>query len=490
MRDFIRQHTSMVTSGQLILFIVIGALVSLFLFTIPPAYIFLILGGIFVLAVITKRPEIGLLIIVILTSSIVFEESLPLIPIGLGSLHISDVLLLYMLGTLGYRFISDRDFSFAKSPLNIPILLFLAISLLSAALAVVRYGIDFNDVARLFRMISYYLLFFLITNLITEKEQIKFLLKGLLLIATVVAAAMVLQAIIGESIQLMPGRIENAATFGSQFEALRILPPGQTLVFVTFLTAICTLVFVQDKPVLFSGTFYLIPLLGMGIILTYNRSYWVAAILGVMILLLITATEGKIRLVALLMVVLIFGGSILAMFGGTEGKLGATVDAVSTRFNSLFAGAELQQSGPVDDRRIENGYAIAQIQSHPLLGIGLGNDYRPKIYGQDDKLTYYVHNAYLFLLTDTGIVGFLFYFWFYILFLIRAAKSWKGISDNFLKSAVVGFMISGIAILLMALVIPVFMEWFSIVVIAGMIGLTEALIRINDMEAENIDAAQ
>jgi O-antigen ligase len=259
---------------------------------------------------------------------------------------------------------------------------------------------------------------------------------------------------------------------------------------VTFLTTICTLVFVQDKPVLFSGTFYLIPLLGMGIILTYNRSYWVAAILGVMILLLITATEGKIRLVALLAVVLIFGGSILAMFGGTEGKLGSTVDAVSTRFTSLFAGAELQQSAPVDDRRIENGYAVAQIERHPLLGIGLGNEYRPKIYGEDDKLTYYVHNAYLFLLIDTGIIGFLFYFWFYILFLIRAAKNWKGISDNFLKSVVVGFMISGIAILIMALVIPVFMEWFSIVVIAGMIGLTEALIRINEREAENIDTAQ
>ncbi len=475
---------------QTITWISIGIMLGLVAVFMPLEITLSAIVGILLLKYITNHPVIGVLIIVVLTSSIVFEDSMPLIPIGVGSLHISDILLLFMLGTLGYRYFTKENFTFTKSPLNIPLLLFVAVSLVSAAVSVAHYGTDFNDVARQFRFISYYLLFFLITNLITEKTQIRFLIKGLFVIAAVVAAAMVVQAIIGESIQLMPGRIESAATFGSQFETLRILPPGQTLVFVTFLTAICTLVFVQDKPVLFSGAFYLIPLLGMGIILTYNRSYWVAAILGVMILLLITATESKIRLVALLMVVLIFSGSVLAMFGGTEGKLGATVDAVSTRFSSLFAGARLQQSGPVEDRWIENGYAVDQIRRHPLLGIGLGNVYRPQIYGQDDKLTYYVHNAYLFLLTDMGIIGFLFYFWFYILFLIRAAKSWKGISDNFLKSAVVGFMISGIAILLMALVIPVFMEWFSIVVIACMIGLTEALIRISEMEAENIHAAQ
>jgi len=49
-----------------------------------------------------------------------------------------------------------------------------------------------------------------------------------------------------------------------------------------------------------------------------------------------------------------------------------------------------------------------------------------------------------------------------------------------LKSVVVGFMLSGVGILLAAIVIPVFMQWFAIVVIATMIGLTEAIIRINE----------
>jgi O-antigen ligase len=143
----------------------------------------------------------------------------------------------------------------------------------------------------------------------------------------------------------------------------------------------------------------------------------------------------------------------------------------------------------VDDRRIENEYAFAQIRKHPLLGIGLANDYRPQIYGPEDTLNNYVHNAYLWLLTDMGFIGFLLYCWFYLRFLIRAATNWKKITDAFLQATVVGFLISGIALLPMALFIPVFMEWFSIVVIACMAGLTETLIRSYAPEIEDMDSA-
>jgi hypothetical protein len=484
------RHKSDLFARQTIIWICIGIMLGLIAVYLPLKITLTAIAGIMLLKYLATRPVLVVLIIVALTSSIVFEESIPLIPIGVGSLHVSDVLLLFMLGTLGYRHITEKNFTFAKSPLNTPLLLFITVSLVSATISVANFGADFNDVARQFRVINYYFLFFLITNLITEKDQIKLLIKGLLAIGAVVAAAMVVQAIIGESVQLMPGRIESATTFGSQFEALRILPPGQTLVFVTFIMSICMITFTRDRQILFSGSFYLVLLLGAGVVLTYNRSYWVTAILGIMLLLLITATENKIRLAALLTVVLIFGGSTLALFGGTEGKIGATINAVTYRFTSIFAGKELRHSSPVDDRRIENEYAVEQIKKHPLLGIGLGNDYRPQIYGPEDTLNNYVHNAYLWLLTDMGIVGFLFYCWFYFRFLIRAARNWQRITDIFLQSAVVGFLISGVAMLLMALYIPVFMEWFSIVVIASMAGLTEVLIRNSELGVEDMDTVE
>jgi len=466
--------------GNIFPWVAIGVLLGLVAVYVPLEITLAVVAGILVLKYVAKHPELGILIIVILTSSIVFEESLPLIPIGVGSFHLSDVLLLFLLASLGYRHIADKGLTFAKSPLNLPLLLFFAVSMVSAVMSVTRYGSDFADVARLVRTISYYLLFFIITNLVTEQARIRFLIKGLFAIALVVGAAMVAQAIVGESVMLMPGRIENASSIGKEFGTLRILPPGQMLVFVAFMTAICLLVFVQDRPVLFSGPFLMLPVLGAGILLTYNRSYWVAAILGVMILLVITATDNKLRLMSLLAVVFIIGGSLTAMYGGSGGKLGTMVDAVSHRFSSLFAGKDLSKSNPVDDRRTENEYAIAHIKRHPLLGIGLGTDYRPKIYGKDDTLTYYVHNAYLWLLTDMGVIGFLCFTWFYGGFLVRVAGHWQRIKDGFMKSAVAGCMLSGIGILFLAFVNPVFMQWYSIVIIAIMAGLAESIFRLNE----------
>lgn len=490
MRDFIRHLAGETTKWHMMLLIAIGALVALFLLTIPSNYIVLALIGIFVLAIIVRKPEIGILVIVTLTSSIVFEESLPLIPFGPGSLQLTDILLLFMLGTIGYRLFVDKSLTFAKSPLNIPLLLFLGCAALSAALALVRYGVNFNDVMRLYRLINYYLLFFLVINLVTETAQLKFLIKGMFAIAAVVALAMIAQVIAGESVQLMPGRIESAVSIYRQYATLRILPPGQTLVFVSFITTICLIVFAKDTPVIFSWLFLLALLLGMGTLLTYTRSYWVAILIAAVILFLVTAAESRMRLATLLTVVLLLGGSVIVLVGGTEGTLGTTVSAVSDRFASLFAGRELSESSSLDFRRIENEYAVAQVKSHPILGIGLRNDYRPEIYGSEDKLTYYVHNSYLFLLTDMGLVGFLSFFWFYLRFLHRAITNWKRIADNFLKSALVGFMISGIVILPMALVIPLFMEWYSITVIAVMIGLSEAIITHSEMvEVEEIPIA-
>ena len=45
-----------------------------------------------------------------------------------------------------------------------------------------------------------------------------------------------------------------------------------------------------------------------------------------------------------------------------------------------------------------------------------------------------------------------------------------------------GFTLSGLGILLANIVNPMFIQWFSIVVIATMIGLTEAIIRINEKD--------
>lgn len=456
-----------------------AALVTILAFTIPyQVAICLAVGGV-ILIVTAKKPEIGILGILILISSIIFEEELPIIPINIGSLHISDVLLIYLAMILFYKIFNDREFTFSKSPANLPLCLFYISALLSAFVAINYYGMEFNTVVRVLRAISYYLIYYIVTNLIKDKKQIEFLVNGMFIVAVIVALAMLTQAIIGDSVHLIPGRIEKSGTFEETYEALRLLPPGQTLLYILFVTAISVITLKRDSKMLLSSYFYMIMVLGMGVILTYNRTYWVAVIfVGTMFMLMIPY-KNKMRLMSVTVLYMLMI-AILFFTYGNENRFKETVESVSERFGSLVAGKELKQSASVDDRFRENEYAIAKIKEHPLLGIGLGNDYRPEIYDRKDELTYYVHNGYLWMLVDMGLLGFMLFMWFYSGFIIRCWKKWKFIEDTYLKALVVGFMLSGIGIIPMALFNPIFLQWFSIVNLAVIIGLTDSIINLDN----------
>jgi hypothetical protein len=88
---------------------------------------------------------------------------------------------------------------------------------------------------------------------------------------------------------------------------------------------------------------------------------------------------------------------------------------------------------------------------------------------------------------DMGIIGFSSFFFFYLRFIKHGLSHWRNIKDSLLQSAVIGFTLSGIGILLAAIVNPMFMKWYSIVVITTMIGLTEAIIKINHVELAKLN---
>ncbi|MHC1696763.1 MAG: O-antigen ligase family protein [Geobacteraceae bacterium] len=483
MDKIVSQHKNSLSVPEIIGWIVAGAVISLLLLSVPLNIALLMVGGLLILAVTATRPEIGILSIVVLISSIVFGESLGLIPIGIGSLHIADVMLLYMLFLIIRRHFGHEDLIFISTPLDKWLVLFMVTVIISALLSILHYGVDFNDVMRQVRHLTYYLIFFIVTNLITTKEQMVFVIRGLLAISVVVAITMVLQAIVGESVQLMPGRVEAAMTFGRAYDATRILPPGQTLLFVMFITSFCFLCLRSEKNSLQSGYFYVLTALSVGILLTYNRNYWVAAIFCLAILLMMLPFKGKKKLIAVVVLLVMISGMGILLFDERDSKFNQTVLSISDRFTSLFTGKELIKSRSLEIRRLENKYALAKIAEHPVLGIGLGNTYRP-IFWKNDTLTYYMENGYYWILTDMGIPGLLFFMMFYLRFLVRAFRNRTAIRDDYLRAALTGFMLSGVGILPMVIVNPIFMQWFSIVVISLCIGLSENIIRLNATEPE------
>ena len=435
------------------------------------------------LLLIKAKPEIGILAIVVLISSVFFEAWVPLIPIGVGSFNIADVILLSLLCTILFNLVIDKEFRLIRTPLDKPLVLFYLAAIISACIGIFQHHMDFHTTIRIFRIVTYYLLFFAVTNLIRDERQLRFLVKGLFFIGCIVGIAMLAQALLGESVRLMPGRIEKAGTFHMTFEATRVLPPGQTLVYVLFVTSVC-LIALDRKAFLKTGHYLLVFFTGIGVTLTYNRSYWVACIVCFIMFMLFTPIQARKRIVFKSLLLVLSVALILSLFllSKPSGRAREALTSISARFSSLFAAKELYDSDSLDYRRIENRYALPKIAKNPLLGIGLGNEYRPKVFGPDDDLLYYIHNGYIWILMKTGLIGFVPFLWFFLGFIVRGFRNWKNIRNNYLRSLVTGFTLSGAGVALANIVNPMFMQWFSIVVLSIIIGLSEGIIRLNERE--------
>ena len=457
--------------------LIIGAGLGLLSSVVPVSITLGAIVALILLTIILRKPEIGVLLIVVLVSSIIFEEGLPLVPIGIGSFHVTDIILIaLLLLILWKKLLGTADI--IRTPLDTPLIIFYTTCVVSALISVKFYGTDYTPVIRTLRAVTYYLTFFVITNYITTFSQLKLLIKGLITIATIVSIAMILQAIIGDSVSLMPGRIEKSGTF-EEYDTLRILPPGQTLLYIFFITGFCTTIIenrIIDNKYL---NLLILCLLGSGIILTYNRTYWIAIIIVISILYYFLKRPEKKRFLSLMTTALILGfiGSTFVL--SSKNKFGETLLSVSERFSSVFAGKKLTTSSSLDDRYTENKYALNKIKANFIIGNGLGNSYRPSIFGSKDELTSYIHNGYFWLLLNTGLLGFLAYFWFYLGFIRRGYKNFFKI-DKKLKPFMAGFFLSGIGILPMALLNPIFMQWYSIVVLSIVIGMNEVIIKISN----------
>ena len=182
----------------LILAALLGLVMGVVSLLLSPLWVLAGLAGGGLVYAILKRPEVGLLCILIATSTIVFENRLPLISTGVGSLHIPDILLLILVGLIFLRWLVEPDFKIVRTPLNWPLLMFLGVAIITTVIAIFRSSVDLWEARRQIRGVSYFLTFFVVTNLVLQVRQLRFLVNGILFLATIVAAVMIAQFIVGE----------------------------------------------------------------------------------------------------------------------------------------------------------------------------------------------------------------------------------------------------------------------------------------------------
>ncbi len=432
-----------------------------------------------------KRSELALLGILITTSSILFEDQLPVLSVGI-SLHIPDFLLVGALGLILIRRFVEPDFKLMRTSLDKPLLLFICITLLSTFIALYHSSVDGYEARRWVRILLYYLTFFIVTNLVRNRRQLNFLLSGISLLACIIAAAMIVQFVLGDSVQILPGRVETLDTQGKVYNSVtRILPPGYSIVLVAFVTILCTIITDKSKS---SGwlRFFECGLLGLALLATFLRSYWAAIFFVFAILIYLVRGRDRYNLIKWGFRAILIGVVILTIsLSGPDSRGEKLVTASFERLNSLLNSDTFKgKDTSVNWRYLENEYALTAILEHPLLGQGMGFTYRPYDRRMDESYSVaggldfrkFIHNGHYWIMLQSGLIGYLCFMWLSLAFIIRGFKYWRSITEGRFKGVVLGFTLAYVAILIAAVVNSTFMQWYWAPIIGIMMGTNEVII--------------
>jgi len=448
--------------------------------------VFVILAAALFIYATRKRPEIALVGILIATSSIVFEEQLPLISIGSISLHVPDLLLIFLLGLIVLRWLAEPEFKIVRTPLDWPLLIFFGVTLLSTFIAIAQSSVDVVDARRGIRILSYYLVFFIVTNLVREQRQLNFLLNSLFFLATVVAGAMIAQFLLGDSARILSGRVESLATQGTIYkDVTRIAPPGFSIILVSFVAILCILVLEKSRRV-GKLKFFQFGLLGIALLFTFLRSYWAALIVVPLFLGYILKGYARQRFIRWGFVAMFSAVMILLVINSDPGSRAARLTSASLeRLRTLGSGGTFQGGdSSLNWRKIENRYAFSTIASHPLIGLGMGARYRPRDLRIDqrdaDASAYdfrrHIHNGHLWILLQSGLLGYLSLMWLSSVFLMRGLKYWRRISNDRMMGVALGFTLVYLVVIIAAAANSTFMQWRWTPVIGIIMGINEVIL--------------
>lgn len=471
---------------QFTLVIVVGFILGLAMLVLPPTAVVGALAILISIYLVLKRPELSLVGILVLTSSILFEDQMPRVSFGV-SLHLSDILLTGMLGLILVRSVVEKDFRFVRTPLDTPLWFFIVITILSTLIAVFNSEVEAELARRSIRVFSYYLTFFVLTQLVREPRQLKLLLSGVLTIAIVVALAMVAQFILGDSVQILPGRVEALVTQDTSFDDItRILPPGWSTVMISFMVIICLLA-IEKAPLRTSLNLIILLVFGLAIILTFLRSFWGALIAVIAFLFFLLNWNERVRFIIAGSALASLGAIILlVVFVDPESRAARLVFASTDRLMTLGESETFQGSdSSLNWRLIENEYAYVAIAENPLIGLGMGTPYRPLDFrldyrNADGTITNgssFIHNGHLRIMLQSGLLGYLSLVWLSGLFLVRGIRFWRALSHEYMKAVVLGNLLVYLAILIAAVANSTFTQWRWTPLLGMMFGVNEVIYR-------------
>ncbi|HEU4703026.1 MAG TPA: O-antigen ligase family protein, partial [Conexibacter sp.] len=298
-----------------------------------------------------------------------------------------DLLVALALAAVALDLIRRRRQPHLPAALGFPLLM--AALAMAAGLAV-TLGQGWSPRDTLFTMhVLFYVLLLpvAIVNLDLTRDQLLLVLKGAVALALVKAAMGLVVMAAGGSVEL------DGGTHLTYYE-----PTANWLILLALLGTVAAIAGGMPKERWMAVG---VPLLTASLLLSYRRSFWIAAVLGLLLVLLLgTSRRGRRVLVPALLLV---AGSIW-LVGSIEFQ---AQTPLASRVQSL-APSKLEVNAEDRYRLDERVNVIAEIQRHPVAGIGLQEDWsaseRPLPVEHEDGRQY-VHFSLLWWWMKLGVLG-------------------------------------------------------------------------------------
>ncbi len=298
-----------------------------------------------------------------------------------------DVLVVLALVAVGLDLLRRRRQPHLPGALGFPLLM---VALAMAAGLAVTLGQGWGPRDTLFTMhVLFYLLLLpiAIVNLDLDRDRLALLLKGAIALALLKAAMGLIVMASGGSVAL------DSGTHLTYYE-----PTANWLMLIALLGGIAAITGGMPKERwMLAG----IPLLIAALLLSYRRSFWIAAVLGLLLVLLLGTSRRGWRV---LLPTLVLVGIAIWTIGSIEFQ---AQTPLATRVQSL-APSKIQANAEDRYRLDERVNVIAEIRRQPVAGIGLQENWhasaRP-LPVEHENGRQYVHFALLWWWLKLGFLG-------------------------------------------------------------------------------------
>lgn len=346
----------------------------------------------------------------------------------------------------------ERRLSFRRTPLDLTILLLLAAASVATLLSLSPRTSFFGEQGRwegLLSLINYAFLYFAATNFI-DRRRLPVFMTGIAASGTAVAAFAIMERFTGNFVvnyvTSVPGGglvRENLENLGRPYATMINPMYLGILLALTVVVSVGLLAYsleLRRKSMFLIGV--ALSIAGMGLVVSYTRSAWLAAGVAVVLLALFGwRNRPVLKAVAVVVVLASIAGGAISLQGALTGKGNPDLkEAASAEFKPAerLSSIARVQEGSASERLKMWRQAVELIRRRPIVGTG------PDTFGIVTQVTNGPHNELLASAMAMGLPGLVAIFLLWSTFAVAAARYFRRGRDSLtaaLAAALAGYIV-------------------------------------------------